>query len=81
MIVLWEKRDDYWMSTISPGFYRDLIYRGNLEIGSKRGHGSKRGRSKRGQVFILAIEADSSLSRNKDTICISNKYGLSWVAS
>ncbi len=37
--------------------------------------------AKGGQVFILAIEADSSLSRNKDTICISNKYGLSWVAS
>lgn len=32
MITLWEKRDDYWTNTTSPGFYHNLIYRGNLEI-------------------------------------------------
>ncbi|MFO0854575.1 MAG: hypothetical protein U0571_09340 [Candidatus Brocadia sapporoensis] len=32
MITLWEKRDDYWTNTSSPGFYRDLTYGGNLEI-------------------------------------------------
>ncbi|MFO0853264.1 MAG: transposase family protein [Planctomycetia bacterium] len=32
MITLWEKRDDCWTNTSSPGFYRDLTYGGNSEI-------------------------------------------------
>src|SRR4030065_1149143 len=31
MICRWEKRDDYWTNTSSPGFARDLKYRGYLE--------------------------------------------------
>jgi len=31
MITRWEKRDDYWTNTNSPGFARDLKYRGYLE--------------------------------------------------
>lgn len=32
MIFRWEKRDDYWTNTTSPGFARNQIYRGNLGI-------------------------------------------------
>src|SRR5450756_1858906 len=45
MITGWENRDDYWTNTTSPGFGRDLKYRGYLEIralGSSDLRGSKK---------------------------------------
>ena len=45
MITGWENRDDYWTNTTSPGFGRDLEYRGYLEIralGSSGLRGSKK---------------------------------------
>src|SRR5450756_851817 len=45
MITGWENRDDYWTNTTSPGFDRDLKYRGYLEIralGSSGVRGSKK---------------------------------------
>ncbi len=45
MITRWEKRDDYWTNTNTPGFDRDLKYRGYLEI-LKRGLSGLRGLKK-----------------------------------
>lgn len=45
MINGWGNRDDYWTNTASPGFDRNLKYRGNLEIrtlGLSGSRGSKK---------------------------------------
>src|SRR6202142_2680488 len=45
MINGWENRDDYWTNTASPGFDRNLKYRGYLEIrtlGLSGSRGSKK---------------------------------------
>ena len=55
MITGWKNRDDYWANTTSPGFDRDLKYRGYLEIRGKLG-GGKLGDVLNLQTYLLKSE-------------------------